>query len=199
MRNTLTPRPTLGLAAALILSACAANTPKPSEVAASPQPAPSRPMPPAQRAQQVISPAPSRPAIETGVMPGTLRDFEVNVGDRVFFAFDKSNLDDAAQATLQKQAAWLSRYRAVTVAIQGNADERGTREYNLALGARRATAVKEYLVSLGVRNDRLTTISFGKECPVCVESNESCWSQNRRAISALTNAAASPNNVALRN
>jgi peptidoglycan-associated lipoprotein len=146
-----------------------------------------------------VSPAPARPAIETGIIPGTLRDFEVNVGDRVFFSFDKSNLDDAARAALQKQAAWLSRYQAVTVAIQGNADERGTREYNIALGARRATAVKDYLVSLGVRYDRLTTISFGKERPVCVESNEACWSQNRRAVSAITNAAASPNNVAMRN
>ena len=128
-----------------------------------------------------------------------MRDFEVNVGDRVFFSFDKSNLDDSARAALQKQAAWLSRYRAVTVAIQGNADERGTREYNLALGARRAAAVKDYLASLGLTAGRMTTISFGKERPVCVESNEACWSQNRRAVSAITNAAASPNDVAMRN
>jgi peptidoglycan-associated lipoprotein len=128
-----------------------------------------------------------------------MRDFEINVGDRVFFAFDKSDLDTSARAVLQKQAAWLSKYQGVTVAIQGNADERGTREYNLALGARRAVAVKEYLETLGVREDRLMTISYGKERPVCVESNESCWSQNRRAVSAIMNAVPSPNNVAMRN
>jgi peptidoglycan-associated lipoprotein len=186
----------LSLTMAFILSACAGTQTKPPEVAASPPVAPSATSP---SAMPTVSTAPPRPAIETGITPGTLRDFEVNVGDRVFFSFDKSNLDDSARAELQKQAAWLSRYRAVTVAIQGNADERGTREYNLALGARRATAVKDYLLSLGVRYDRLRTISFGKERPVCVESNEACWSRNRRAVSAITNAAASPNNVAMRN
>ncbi|HYK81337.1 MAG TPA: peptidoglycan-associated lipoprotein Pal [Micropepsaceae bacterium] len=145
------------------------------------------------RATPSVANAPSRPAIETGIIPGTLRDFETNVGDRVFFAYDKSNLDDSARSALQKQAAWFSRYRAVTVTIEGNADERGTREYNLALGARRATAVKEYLVSLGVGANRLTTMSFGKERPVCVESNESCWSKNRRAVSQIRNAVSTPN------
>lgn len=135
--------------------------------------------------------------METGIIPGTARDFETNVGDRVFFGYDKSNLDDAARTTLQKEAAWFSRYRAVTVTIQGNADERGTREYNLGLGARRATAVKSYLVSLGVGAERLTTVSFGKERPVCAESNESCWSQNRRAVSEIRNAVSTPN-VAMR-
>jgi peptidoglycan-associated lipoprotein len=122
-----------------------------------------------------------------------------NLGVQDFTQTGNVTIGDLFRAALQKQAAWLSRYAAVTVAIQGNADERGTREYNIALGARRATSVKDYLVSLGVRYDRLTTISFGKERPVCVESNEVCWSQNRRAVSAITNAAASPNNVAMRN
>jgi peptidoglycan-associated lipoprotein len=184
----------LGLAATLLLCACAETPAKPPEVAATAAPVAAPPM---VRATPSVANAPSRPAIETGVIPGTLRDFETNVGDRVFFAFDKSNLDDSARAALQKQAAWFSRYRAVTVTIEGNADERGTREYNLALGARRATAVKEYLVSLGVGADRLTTISFGKERPVCVESNESCWSQNRRAVSQIRNAVSTPN-VAMR-
>jgi peptidoglycan-associated lipoprotein len=196
MRIPLTPGLIFNLIVVFCLSACAETATKQPEVAASPSVTQSAASP---RAMPAVSAAPPRPAIETGIIPGTLRDFEVNVGDRVFFSFDKSNLDDAARAALRKQAVWLSRYQAVTVAIQGNADERGTREYNIALGARRATAVKDYLASLGVRYDRLTTISFGKERPVCVESNEACWSQNRRAVSAITNAAASPNNVAMRN
>ena len=183
----------LGFAVAVMLSACAEEMPKPAAVAVSSPPSTPRP------AQSRVSTPPARPAINRGLLPGSTRDFQVNVGDRVLFAFDKSNLDDTARATLQKQAAWLSKYAAVTVVIQGNADERGTREYNLALGARRAAAVKEYLASLGVRSDRLTTISFGKERPVCEESNEACWAQNRRAVSALSNAAVSPDNVAMTN
>jgi peptidoglycan-associated lipoprotein len=196
MRIRLSPYLVLGLSAAFILSACAETTTKPPEVAASPPVTQSAASP---RAMATVSPAPARPAIETGIIPGTLRDFEVNVGDRVVFSYDKSNLDDVSRTTLQRQAAWLSRYGAVTLSIQGHADERGTREYNIALSARRATAVRDYLVSLGVRNDRLATISFGKERPVCIESNEACWSKNRRAVSSITNAAASPNNVAMRN
>ena len=187
---------TTSLTLAFILSACA--TQEPPKIAASPPPSPSKSAPPTRTTPAVSTTAP-RPAIETGIIPGTLRDFEINVGDRVFFAFDRSNLDESARTALQKQAAWLVKYRGVTVAIQGNADERGTREYNLALGAKRAAAVKEYLETLGIREDRLMTISYGKERPVCVESNESCWSQNRRAVSAITNAVPSPNNVAMRN
>jgi peptidoglycan-associated lipoprotein len=190
MRNLSTPCQTLGVALVLVLSACASDTPKPPEVSAS---SPAQAPPAAPQLQRPASAVPRRPAIQTGIIPGTLQDFEVNVGDHVFFAFDKSDLDDTARATLQKQAAWFSRYQAVTVAVQGNADERGTREYNLALGARRAAAVKDYLVGLGVRSGRLTTISFGKERPVCVESNETCWSKNRRAVSAIMNAVSTPN------
>ena len=123
------------------------------------------------------------------VIPGSVRDFEVNVGDRVFFQYDKFDLDDGAQTTLQKQAAWLKRYPAVVLTVEGHCDERGTREYNLALGARRADSVKEYLTSLGVSGARLTTISYGKERPVCTVSNEACWSQNRRGVSVIKNGA----------
>ena len=193
MRIPSTPCQSLGLALAFLLTACATETP-PEVSASSPAPAPRA----ASQLQRPASAVPRRPTIQSGIIPGTLQDFEVNVGDRVFFAFDKSDLDDTARVTLQKQATWFSRYQAVTVAVQGNADERGTREYNLALGARRAAAVKDYLVSLGVRSGRLATISFGKERPVCVESNETCWSQNRRAVAAIMNAVSMPN-VAMRN
>jgi peptidoglycan-associated lipoprotein len=118
------------------------------------------------------------------------------VGDRVFFSFDSANLDDSARQTLGMEAIWLKRFPNVQVTIQGNCDERGTREYNLALGARRAEAVKEYLTIAGVGAARLTTISFGKEQPVCSESNEACWRKNRRAVSVISNLI-SPN-VAMR-
>jgi peptidoglycan-associated lipoprotein len=125
------------------------------------------------------------------IVPGSLQDFQVNVGDRVFFEYDKSDLTDAGRATLQKQAAWLQRFGAVTLTIEGHCDERGTREYNLALGARRAQQVKDYLASLGVAGARLETISFGKERPVCVESNDACYQQNRRGVSTIKSGAVS--------
>jgi peptidoglycan-associated lipoprotein len=125
------------------------------------------------------------------IVPGSRRDFEVNVGDRVLFDYNEANLDEGDRGTLQKQAAWLAKYPQVTLTIEGHCDERGTREYNIALGARRAQAVKEYLVSLGVNSSRLDTISYGKERPVCVESNESCWAQNRRAVSVISAGASS--------
>ena len=120
----------------------------------------------------------------------------MNVGDTVYYSFDSSNLDDPARAVLQKQAAWLERYRSVTLQVQGNADERGTREYNLALGARRAASARDYLVSLGVAPARVTTISYGKERPICSESTEPCWAMNRRAVSAISGE--NTNNVAMR-
>jgi peptidoglycan-associated lipoprotein len=106
----------------------------------------------------------------------------LNVGDRVFFDFDKYNLTDEAQATAQRQAEWLKANPTVTVAIEGHADERGTREYNLALGERRATALKNYLVTLGVASARVSTISYGKERPVALGHSETAWSQNRRGV-----------------
>lgn len=125
------------------------------------------------------------------VEPGTVQDFIVNVGDRVFFAFDKSTLSSKAQATLDKQAAWLKRVPTATILVEGHCDERGTREYNLALGDRRATAVKDYLVSKGIAASRIKTISYGKERPAVLGSNEWAWSQNRRAVSTITGGAKS--------
>lgn len=108
-----------------------------------------------------------------------------NVGDRVFFATDQSNLDRSARATLRNQAAWLKQNAAVRLTIEGHADERGTREYNLALGARRANAVRDFLISEGVSGGRLQTISYGKERPVSLCSEESCWSKNRRSVATI--------------
>ena len=118
--------------------------------------------------------------------PGSAEDFAVNVGDRVFFDFDKYDLSAEGRATLQKQAVWLRRYPAVTVTIEGHADERGTREYNLALGERRANSVREYLRALGVEPNRMRTISYGKERPVALGSNEEAWKQNRRAVTVVS-------------
>ena len=125
------------------------------------------------------------------VTPGTQQDLVTNVGDRVFFDTDKSNLKDEGKATLQRQAAWMKLYPNLTFTIEGHADERGTREYNLALGGRRAAAVKDFLVSLGVDGSRLNTVSYGKERPVCLESNEDCWAQNRRAVTVVATGASS--------
>ncbi|MCG8545370.1 MAG: peptidoglycan-associated lipoprotein Pal, partial [Alphaproteobacteria bacterium] len=119
------------------------------------------------------------------------QDFIVNVGDRVFFAFNKSNLDSKAQETLDKQAAWLQKYPAVTILVAGHCDERGTREYNLALGERRANAAKDYLVSKGIAANRIKTISYGKERPAVLGSNEWAWAQNRRSVSSITGGAKS--------
>ncbi|MBO0333425.1 peptidoglycan-associated lipoprotein Pal [Sneathiella sp. CAU 1612] len=121
----------------------------------------------------------------TTVKPGSQEDLVLNVGDRVFFGFDKYDLSNEAQATLQRQAAWLKANPTVTLVIEGNTDERGTREYNLALGERRATAVKNYLVTLGISADRLSTISYGKERPVALGHNEAAWAQNRRSVSVV--------------
>jgi peptidoglycan-associated lipoprotein len=118
--------------------------------------------------------------------PGTQEDLVVNVGDRVFFDFNESDLKPEARATLDRQAAWLKKYPSVNATIEGHCDERGTREYNLALGERRATAVKNYLVADGVGADRLKTISYGKERPAVLGSNEAAWAQNRRAVTVVT-------------
>jgi len=120
-----------------------------------------------------------------GATPGSQQDFAVNVGDRVFFDSDTSELTATAQATLDKQATWLNRYPNYAFTVEGHADERGTREYNFALGARRAEATKNYLVSRGVAASRIKTISYGKERPVAVCDDISCWSQNRRAVTVL--------------
>ncbi len=117
--------------------------------------------------------------------PGSPQDFTVNVGDRVFFESDSSELTATAQATLDKQARWLQQYGRYNFVLEGNADERGTREYNFALGARRAETVKQYLAARGISTARMRTISYGKERPVAVCNDISCWSQNRRVVTAL--------------
>jgi peptidoglycan-associated lipoprotein len=121
----------------------------------------------------------------TAAAPGSQQDFVVNVGDRVFFETDSSELTEQARATLDKQAQWLNIYNRYAFTIEGHADERGTREYNIALGARRAQTVREYLVSRGLSAQRMRTISYGKERPVATCDDISCWSQNRRAVIVL--------------
>ncbi len=118
--------------------------------------------------------------------PGSQQDFVVNVGDRVFFESDSTELTPQSIATLEKQAQWLQNYNQYTFTIEGHADERGTREYNIALGARRAQTVRDYLASRGVQTQRMRTISYGKERPVAVCNDISCWSQNRRAVTVLS-------------
>jgi len=123
--------------------------------------------------------APSGPA------KGSREDFIQNVGDRVFFDFDKSDIKPEGQTTLQRQATWLKQYPSVTVTVEGHCDERGTREYNLALGNRRANAVKSALVALGIPANRVQTISYGKDRPIVVGSNEAAWAQNRVGITVI--------------
>lgn len=160
------------LSAALLLGAC---THKQEAVNTTPPPAPPPPAP----QQQVTS----------SIIPGSAQDFKVNVGDTVHFALNQYNIEDNDKNTLNKQASWLARYPSVRLTIEGHCDERGTREYNLALGARRANAVKEFLVAQGVAAGRLETVSYGKERPICTESNEDCWAQNRRGVSVISGGA----------
>lgn len=162
------------LAAVLVVAGCASK----------PKPAPEAPPPPP-------PPAASMPSqVESTVVPGSVQDFRVNVGDTVHFDYDKYAITSEDRDILQRQASWLQKYAQVRVTVEGHCDERGTREFNLALGARRANAVKEYLVSLGVSSGRVDTISYGKERPICTESNESCWAQNRRGLTTITSGAA---------
>ena len=125
------------------------------------------------------------------VAPGSVQDFLVNVGDRIFFDFDRSDIRADQVANLEKQAAWLKQFGGIRVVIEGHADERGTREYNLALGERRANSHRDYLISLGVDPARLDVVSFGKERPAVLGSNEAAWAQNRRGVVVLRNAPAS--------
>lgn len=120
--------------------------------------------------------------------PGSVQDFTVNVGDRVFFDLDSSDIRADGQTVLQRQAQWLNRYPRYTITVEGHADERGTREYNLALGQRRAVSARNYLAAQGVAQSRMRTISYGKERPVAVCDDISCWSQNRRAVTVINNA-----------
>jgi peptidoglycan-associated lipoprotein len=117
--------------------------------------------------------------------PGSQQDFVVNVGDRVFFESDSTELSQQARATLEKQAQWLQQYGNYAFTVEGHADERGTREYNIALSARRAQAVRDYLAARGIQPSRMRTMAYGKERPVAVCNDISCWSQNRRAVTVL--------------
>ena len=122
-------------------------------------------------------------------VPGSEQDFTVNVGDRVFFMEDQSSLTPEAQETLRRQSQWLNQYGKVTVQVEGHADERGTREYNIALSARRATAAREFLIAQGVAANRISSIAYGKERPAALCDAEQCWSQNRRAVTVITGGA----------
>lgn len=170
----------IGLAAAS-LAACASR-PKPAGPAA-PQPQPTQPMPPEQQPQVPQSP------VNQGPLPGTVQDFVINIGERIYFATDSYDVTTDAQAVLAAQAQWLNRYPAVRVRIEGNADERGTREYNLALGARRANAVREFLVGQGVSGSRIESLSYGKERPIDPGTSEDAWAKNRNARTAITDGA----------
>lgn len=161
------------LSAALLLGAC---THKQEAVTTAPPPV-------------AVAPPPAPAPVTSSIIPGSAEDLRVNVGDTVRFALDEYNVEESDKALLGRQAAWLQRYPAVRVSIEGHADERGTREYNLALGARRANAVKEYLVSQGVSTGRVETVSYGKERPVCTSSDEGCWSQNRRGVTIVSGGA----------
>src|ERR1700759_4421407 len=132
-------------------------------------------------------PKPTPPPAPTtaGIVPGSQEDLVANVGDRVFYDFNKSVLRDDGKTTLDKQAAWLSKYGSVNVQIAGNCDERGTEEYNLALGQRRANAAASYLKAKGVAAPRMTTISYGKDRPTAQGSTEDAWAQNRNAITSV--------------
>jgi peptidoglycan-associated lipoprotein len=136
---------------------------------------------------------PTTPPVEAprGPVPGSVEDFRVSVGDRVFFGYDRFDLSAEARSVLERQAAWLRQYPNVRVLVAGNCDERGTREYNLALGARRAAAVRDYLSSLGIAQNRLETVSYGKERPLDARANEEAWSVNRNGHTQIVSGAVS--------
>ena len=170
----------IGLATAS-LAACASR-PKPTGPVAPPA-QPSQPSQPPYQQPGPVSPDP------TGPLPGTVQDFVINIGERIYFDTDSYEVRSDAQPTLAAQAQWLNRYPSVVVRIEGNADERGTREYNLALGARRANAVREFLVAQGVSGSRISTLSYGKEKPIDGGTSEDAWAKNRNARTAITDGA----------
>ncbi|MFT3987723.1 peptidoglycan-associated lipoprotein Pal [Aestuariivirga sp.] len=129
------------------------------------------------------------PSSHSSVIPGSAQDLALNAGDRVFFAQDQTTLSPDAQETLRKQAAWLSKYSDVAIQIEGHADERGTREYNISLSARRATVTRDFLIAQGIDAKRISSIAYGKERPVALCDAEQCWSQNRRAVTVITSGA----------
>jgi len=167
----------VGVIAVGLLAACATtkDEPAPQMAAAQSSPSPTT----ASASNATTSPLPPSAASLTD----NLNDVP---GDHVYFAYDKSDLTPEDMDALQKQAAWLMMHPAVRLVIEGHSDERGTREYNLALGARRASAVRAFLITNGINAARLETVSYGKERPVCVASAEGCWHDNRRAVSTVT-------------
>ena len=171
----------IGLAAAS-LAACASR-PKPAG------PVEPTPQPPQATTPPYTPPAQPQSPIPQGPLPGTVQDFVINIGERIYFDTDQYEIRSDAQPTLAAQAQWLNRYSAVRVRIEGNADERGTREYNLALGARRANAVREFLVGQGVSGSRIETLSYGKEKPIDGGSGDEAWAKNRNARTAITDGA----------
>jgi peptidoglycan-associated lipoprotein len=187
----MTPRPrrvattALALVSALALAACASH-PKPTP------PAPTAPPPPPSAAPPSEAPSPP-PVAEgpTGPIPGSVQDFVIHAGDRIFFDFNEYNLRNDARGILDAQASWLQRYPEVRVRIEGNCDDRGTEEYNFALGARRAATVKDYLVSHGVSAARIDTVSYGKEHPIAIGNTEDEYAKNRNAHTNIISGARS--------
>lgn len=157
--------PVVGALAAMALLAACSSTPKPETTGA--------------------AAGAGTTAATAGPAPGSQEDLVASAGDRVFFDTDRSNLKDDAQATLEKQAAWLGKYPQNNVQVAGNCDERGTEEYNIALGQRRANTARDYLVAKGVASSRIHTISYGKSRPTALGSDESAWAQNRNAITSV--------------
>ncbi len=121
--------------------------------------------------------------------PGSEQDFATNIGDRIYFENDQTALTAEGEETLRRQADWLQKYSGVMIQVEGHADERGTREYNISLSARRATVAREYLIAQGVEANRISSIAYGKERPVAACDAEQCWSQNRRAVTVITGGA----------
>ena len=164
------------IAAAALLAACSSTPEEVAELkgAGGAQPAMPAPTPPP--TQQAVRP-PAGPTDALGEL--------ATIGDRVLFDTDKSDLSPAARAVVDRQAAWMKKWSNVSITVEGHCDERGTREYNLALGERRAIAVKNYLVALGVQPTRIRTISYGKERPAVVGSTDQAWAQNRRSVTVV--------------
>ena len=171
-------------AAALLATGACASQPKPVEEAA-----PVVDTTPV--VEEEVKTVDTTPVVTSSIAPGSLEDFRVNVGERVYFDLDQYRLDTEDHDILKRQAAWLASYPNIRILIAGNADERGTREYNLALGERRANAVKEYLVSLGVAASRVDTVSYGKERPVVAGSDEQSWALNRNGWTQIVSGATS--------
>jgi peptidoglycan-associated lipoprotein len=177
----------LKVTAAAALLATGACATKPPPVVEKPVEKPAEP-PVVEEKAPVVE---TTPVVESKIAPGSLEDFRVNVGERVYFDLDQFRLDSEDQDVLKRQAAWLQSYPSVRVLVAGSADERGTREYNLALGEKRANAVKEYLVSLGVSASRVDTVSYGKERPIAGGSDEQSWAVNRNSWTQIVSGATS--------